>query len=403
MNKRLQAKLPWIIAIVVIAGLLIYGFLPEPVPVDTVLVQRGSIQVAIEEDGETRIKERFVVSSPIAGKLIRIELHPGDRVQRGVTELARIEPNDPSLYDARYRAECQARVRAAQAAKQRASAALESAQESQELARHDYERAIKLRASNTMSQAEFDQAEHQSRITAAVVRTAGFALAVSEYELELAEIALRDLTLEPPTAGAGAMRLIAPIDGEVLKVLREDAGPVTLGSELLVVGNLEQLEMQIDVLSKDAPRIPPRARVVIEQWGGSQPLRGTVRLVEPMGFTKISALGVEEKRVNVIADFDSPLEQRRGLGDGFRIEARIIVDETPPESLRIPSGALFRQAQHWCVFRIERGRVQLRQVSVGENNGLQAQILNGLEEGDQVIVHPTTLVQPGVRVQARPL
>lgn len=403
MNKRLQAKLPWIIAIVVIAGLLIYGFLPEPVPVDTVLVQRGSIQVAIEEDGETRIKERFVVSSPIAGKLIRIELHPGDRVQRGVTELARIEPNDPTLYDARYRAECQARVRAAQAAKQRASAALESAQESQELARHDYERAIKLRASNTMSQAEFDQAEHQSRITAAVVRTAGFALAVSEYELELAEIALRDLTLEPPTAGAGAMRLIAPIDGEVLKVLREDAGPVTLGSELLVVGNLEQLEMQIDVLSKDAPRIPPRARVVIEQWGGSQPLSGTVRLVEPMGFTKISALGVEEKRVNVIADFDSPLEQRRGLGDGFRIEARIIVDETPPESLRIPSGALFRQAQHWCVFRIERGRVQLRQVSVGENNGLQAQILNGLEEGDQVIVHPTTLVQPGVRVQARPL
>jgi HlyD family secretion protein len=399
MKKRHWTRLPWIVGLSIIGGFLFYGFLPQPVLVDVAPVRQGSLQVAIQDDGETQVKEKYVVSAPVDGKLLRIDLEAGDAVERGVTELAQIEPSDPDLLDARYRAECEARVRVAEATKERAEALVESARESRESTLHDFERAKKLIQSNSISQADFDQAEHAYNIAIRMLRAAEFAVAVADHELELAKVALANFTTPSDSGAAETLRILSPVDGRVLGVLREDAGAITAGTRLLVIGDLTYLEMKIDVLSEDAVKIPPHARVVVDRWGGDHPLLGTVRLIEPAAFTKISALGIEEKRVNVIADFDSPIDQRPTLGDGFRIEVSIVIDQTPADSLKVPTGALYRDGNQWYVFRVVDGRARATPVTAGPSNGTETQIIDGLSQGEIVILHPTSEVQGGVRVR----
>lgn len=399
MRKRRLTRLPWIIGSLVVLGFLIYGFLPEPILVDIAPVERGSLLVTIQDDGETQVKEKYLVSAPVEGKLLRIELEAGDEVRRDVTELARIEPSDPDLLDVRYRAECQARVRVAEASKERAAALFESARETSEAALHDYERAKKLVVSNSISQAEYDQVEHAYNIAVRGLRAAEFAVAVAQHELELAQIALAKFDTPSQADDLETVRIMSPINGRVLNVLRENAGTVTPGTPLLVLGDLTYLEMKIDVLSEDAVRIPPQAKVIVDRWGGGHPLIGTVRLIEPAAFLKISALGIEEKRVNVIADFDSPMSERPTLGDGFRIEASIVIDETPPGSLKVPTSAIYRDGEQWYVFRVIQGRAQATQVTIGASNGNETQILTGLSGKDFVILHPTSEVQSDVRVR----
>lgn len=397
--KRLTRKLPALFVIGVVAAALAYGFWPVPIEVDDVVATRGTLRVTVDEDGKTRIREKYIVSAPVSGKLWRVELDEGDTVREGQTVLARIEPSDPTLLDARALAEAEARVSATEAAGRQAEASLQRAKEVFELASHDYARALDLVQTKAIPVAEFDAAEHAERMARADVRSAEFGVVVAKFELELAKAAL--IRTQPRSAGAGngaPLTITSPITGRVLRVFQENAGVVAPGFPLLEIGDPHDLEMVIDVLSTDAVKIQPGAQVVVEHWGGNGELAGIVQRVEPSAFLKISALGVEEQRVNVIADFTSPFEQRTALGDGYRVEARIVVDEAT-EVIKVPAGTLLRKGNAWSVFRIVDRRAALRKVETGKSDGLETEILSGITEGDLLILHPTDAIEDGVRVR----
>lgn len=395
MMKQFLRKLPTILIMLFVGGLLVYGFWPTPVEVDLVRATRGRLQVTVRDDGETRIKEKYIVSAPVEGKLMRLEIHPGDVVCEGETILARIEPGDPALLDARSKAQAEARVRAAAATQQQSHSSLKQRGEVLELARHDFERASQLTKTEAISTSDFDRAEHHYRIAQTDVRSAEFAVKIADFELELAKAAL--IRTQNGADESTTLTIHSPINGRVLRVFHEDSGMVTSGTQLLELGDSHDLEMKIDLLSTDAVRVRPGAKVFVEQWGGAGILEGEVRLIEPSAFLKISALGVEEKRVNVIADFTTPIDQRESLGDGYRIEARIVVSEIA-DAIKVPSGTLFRDGDQWCVFQVIDGRARQRPVEVGEADGLETQVRQGFTLGDPLILHPTDKVRDGIRV-----
>lgn len=398
MNKILP-KIPWIVAAVGLAALLVYGFWPKPVEVDTARVIRGSLEVAVNDDGETRIRERYIISAPVAGQMYRLQLHPGDEVRQGITELARIEPTEPGLLDVRTRTVYEARVRAAEAVMDQARAIVSRSREALELADHEYQRAQQLIGQEAIAQSEFDTAEHQQQIARADVKSAEFAVKVAQFELETAKAALARFEPGSSQHSMEPVRLVSPIHGQVLRVFHEDASVVAPGTALLELGDPLDLEIEIDVLSSDAVRIQPGDKIYIEHWGGPDPLEAVVRLVEPSAFLKVSALGVEEKRVNVIADFVNPPCDRTKLGDGFRIEARVVVATTSEESIKVASGALFRDGDAWFVFRIVDGVAKQSEVQRGQTNGLETEINSGLSADDLVILHPTDKIRHGVYVK----
>ncbi len=397
--KRPLTKLPWLLAILTVGAGLLYGFWPEPIEVDLVTVTRGSLDVTVDDDGETRIREKYIVSSPVSGKLLRVQLHAGDSVEQGATELARIEPNDPTLLDARTQAECEARLRASEAAFEQAKATLSRANEALELADHEYDRAKQLVGKNALSASQFDAMEHRQHIAKADVRTAEFGANVAMFELEHARAAAARYDENTDGGSLTPFKLVSPVNGKVLRVFLEDAGVVAVATPILEVGDPRDLEIEIDVLSSDAVKIAPGDPVYIEHWGGSQMLKGVVRIVEPSAFLKVSALGVEEKRVNVIADFADAWDCRKTLGDGFRIEARIVIASTPHDGLVVPAGSLFRGQGEWYVYRVVNDVVDLCRVEVGESNGLETEVTAGLSEGDEVVLHATNSVQAGVRIR----
>lgn len=393
-------KIGWLAAGAACLGALVYGFWPEPVLVEVAEVQRGAIRVTVDEDGKTRVKERYVVSTPLAGHLQRIEWRAGDPVEAGKTLLAVVEPGDPSLLDVRARAEAEARLRTAEAALKMAEAQREQARESHALAKHNLDRAVQLSAKRTIAAGELDAAEHTEQMAASALRAAEFSVVVAGFEIEQARAALVHAQSNSNPAGPDRFEIRAPVSGRVLKVLRESAGAVEAGAELLELGNPAELEIEVDVLSADAVRVQPGAEVIVERWGGAAPLAARVRLVEPAGFLKVSALGVEEQRVNVIADIVDPPDRRAALGDGYRIEARIVVAQAD-DVVKVRSGALFRRGEEWSVFRVAGGRAEVQTVRIGLNNGIEAEILEGLAEGEQVVLHPGDRVDAGVRVEIR--
>ena len=381
-----------------LAALIAYGFWPSPVKVDYAKVKRGSLQVTVDDDGETRIREKYIVSAPLAGQLLRLQLHPGDLVEQTETEIAQILPLEPNLLDARSQAEIEARVRATDAAMQQADAAKDSTVELAELAQHQLDRAMQLIKTNSISQQEMDDVEHHVAVTKANLRAAEFGLKVRAFQREQAVAASKRVNDKFQDRSTTALRIVSPTGGKILRVFREDSGVVAIGAPLVEVGDVQDLEMVLDILSSEAVRIEPGDHVFIERWGGDHSLKGIVRRIEPFAFLKVSALGVEEKRVNVIADFEDAWEVRQGLGDGFRIEARIVIHETDVNSLRVASGALFRHEDRWHVYRIRHGKVELVQVDVGASNGLEAEICSGLDESDVVVLYPTQQIRAGVRV-----
>lgn len=400
--KAAWNKVIWGLAALALTGLLAYGFLPAPVIVETARVERGPLRVTVDEDGKTRIRERYVVSAPLTGQLRRIDVHAGDSIVAGQTLLALIDPRDPALLDARALAEAEARVRAAQAAHQQAQAKQGMAHNALALARHTYERAKELIVKRVVSQEDFDAAEHKERIAAEDLRAADFGVQLARFELEQAQAAL--LYARPELGQASAtsapFEIRAPVSGKVLRVLQESAAVVEAGARLVEVGDSTDLELEIDILSADAVKIKPGAKVLVEAWGGEQSLAGHVRVVEPSGFLKVSALGVEEQRVYVIATLDSPPAERPALGDGYRVEAKIVVWEDDPV-LKVRAGALFRQGGDWTVFALDGGRAQSVQVEIGHNNGHEAEVLSGLEENQSVILHPSDRIATNVRVRAQ--
>ena len=382
-----------------------WSLIPDPLPADFAAVERGRLRVTIDEEGETRVRDRFVVSAPLAGRVLRIELEPGDPVTAGDTVLATFQPTDPVLLDARSRAEAEARVKAAEAAIGRAEADLARTRAELRKSETDLDRARRLAVEEIVSAEQLEAAKLDFDTRQKAVRAAEFAVRTSRYDLEVARASL----VEPGPESAGREPIIirSPVDGTVLKRLRESESVVPAGEPLLEVADPEDLEIVSDLLSTDAVKVRRGQKVLIEQWGGDAPLHGVVRRVEPSGFMKISALGVEEQRVNVIVDFEDPRDAWQGLGDGFRVEVRIVVWEQD-DVLIVPTSSLFRHGPEgrpeedgWAVFAVEEGAAALHEVEIGMRNSLAAQVLGGLGEGAQVIVHPSDSIADGVKVEQR--
>jgi HlyD family secretion protein len=391
--KRNQARrhvrrwLPYAGAAVLLF-LLIAGLWPGPIPVETARVTQGALRTTVNEEGKTRLKQRYVISAPVTGQLRRIPFKAGAAVQAGQTVLAVIDPVTPVLLDARARALAEARRDAA-------SANLEKARVSHDFALSELRRSEKLYKEQTVTIQELETA--QWREASAAKEKVAAESALRQAEAELAEFV--PVRSSDTNSASGPTELKAPITGQVLRVVEENARVVTSGTPLLEIGDATDLEVVVEVLTRDGAVISPGAKVELEQWGGGEPLAGQVRLVEPSAFTKVSALGVEEQRVKVIVDLLTPPDQRRSVGDQFRVEARIVIWETS-QALKVPTGALFRRGQDWAAFVVVNGRAQLRLVKAGRSNGIEIEVVEGLQQGDEVILYPGARVKPGHRVQS---
>jgi HlyD family secretion protein len=391
---HLRRNIMFILIGAALIGVIAYGFRPQPRMVDAARVSIGPIQVTVQEEGKTRVIDRYVISSPVAGYVPRIVQKVGDRVERART-LVQLEPLRAPALDARSRAGAAARVEAARAALQAGEENARASRTAAEQAQVEFKRLEELGKVQSVSANELDRARAHAEASAALQRSALFAVDVSRHELAAARTALK-------YAGGETSERIAittPVSGRVLKLFQQSEGVVNAGQPLLEVGDPAQLEVVVEVLSADAVRLASGMRVQFERWGGA-PLEGRLRLVEPVGFTKISALGVEEQRVLVIADFTSPPAQWQQLGDGYRVDTRFILWEHD-KVLQIPASALFRHNDGWAVFVIDDDEARLRSVEPGQRSGLVAQILNGLQEGEMVITHPDEKIEAGVAVKLR--
>lgn len=383
------------IALLVLVVMII-SFRTPPALVDSAVVTRGPFQIAVEEEGRTRLPDRFEVSAPVAGHLNRVILEPGDEVAQGDT-LFTLNPAPADALDARSGAQAQASVARAESALAAAESAVEVQRAQAELADRELQRVQRLVEQGHLPREALDRAQAEARSASARLRTAEFQVDVARHERENAEAALSiaggELRSEP-------LRVNAPIDGVVLTRARQSAGRVQPGEPILTLGDLRSLQVEVDLLSPDAVRLNPGMRVELERWGGDEVLPGRVRRIEPAGFTHISALGVEEQRVWVIVDFESDRDDWKDLGDGYRVEARFILWEGE-DVLQIPASALFREEETWAVYVVEGDEAVRRTVTPGRRSGLLAEIQSGLEPGERVILHPGGDIHPGRHVELR--
>lgn len=394
-----RKNLGWIITALWLIAALAYGLKPQPVLVETALIESGIFQVTINEEGITRVKDRYVISAPVSGYVRRIDLDIGDSVEKQQI-LTQLEPLRSNVLDPRNRAEAEARVAAANSALLVAQQQAEAAKVDANFANQEFERKQKLKAKSFISEEELNAALTVKRRADAVLRSARFSVDVAKYDLQAANTLLQYSAAQKTE---GVLRehvpIESPVNGSVLAIHRKSEGVVNAGTPLLEVGDPAALEVAVDVLSFDAVNIAPGMEVELQRWGGD-PIKGTVRVVEPVGFTKVSALGVEEQRVWVIVDLVSPREQWQRLGDGYRMDATFLVWQAD-KVIKAPNASLFRLNNQWQVFRLVDGKVQQQQVTVGRRNGLHAQILDGLAPGDEVVVHPDSELQNGSEVTVR--
>lgn len=403
-RKSLRRIVKWGVVVVLFLAAVFYSFMPKPIEVDVGQVFRGLMQVTVDDDGETRVRERYIISAPLAGRLLRIKLDPGDKVELGDV-LMTIDPVAPDLLDPRTRAQAEAIVSAAESAVDRAKRELAISEANLEKAEKSYRRYEELSKIDSVAEADREEAE-RAVFTARHGKAASEAsVSIAEFELEQARAAFLRTgdpgEREESQAGDDWNFVIhAPVDGKILRLYEESSGVVAMGTPLLEVGDPGDLEIKVDVLSQDAVKIQAGQPVEVRHWGGEAPLKGFVRLVEPSGFTKVSALGVDEQRVDVIVDLKTWPEGQEWLGDGFRIEASIVTWEEA-DALQVPAGALFRDGEQWCVFAIREGRAVKQFLELGPNNGNVAQVLSGLDEKTEVILHPGDRIVEGVRVVKR--
>lgn len=399
--KRYRNWVFSIVALAVVAGGITFLFMPQPIPADFASVARGPLLVTIDQEAQTRVKEVYVVSAPLTGVLRRVERHAGDAVLAGETILAAIQPTDPTFLDIRSRTQAEAAVKAAEAATALADAEVLRARAQLDFAQSDLERAQRLAQRGTISKRALQQAELEVSTREAALTNAEAALRVRTFEFETARASLIAPGEDAQSDATCCVVLRAPVSGRILRVVQESEGVVTAGTPLVEIGDPRNLEVVVELLSADALQIEVWAPVIIEDWGGEEVLHGRVRRVEPYAFTKVSALGVEEQRVNVMIDFSDPMEKWRALGHGFRVQARIVVWRDD-DVLKLPVSALFRDGADWAVFvGSGEGRAVMRKVELGRRNGVEAQVVAGLSEGDAVVLHPSDRIEDGVRIEPR--
>lgn len=391
-----------LIASALVVAALMWGFAPAKVPVDLIVVERAPMEVTINGEGRTQVHDVYTVSAPISGRIQRIEVHAGDAVIAGETLLASIEPSSPQFLDARARAQAEATVKAAEAARSLAQAELDRVQAELTFAKGNLKRAQALHDKQTISERDYDEAELTAATRSAAVDSAQATLKVRTFELETARAALITPASAVDKLSACCVEVLAPVNGQVLRVLRHSEGAVDRASPLLEIGDPSRMEVVVDLLSSDAVRVAQGATVALSGWDGENGTQGTVRQIEPYGFTKISALGIEEQRVNVIIDFTGPKESWAMLGHGFRVDARIR-EWQGADVLQVPIGALFRDGKDWAVFLDDDGTAKLQHITIGHTNGRTAEVLSGLSENDRVISYPSDRVDDGIDIVARAL
>lgn len=407
MARKFLSRPVLIVATLAVVGAgLALAFWPRPTVVDIGEVTRGAMQVTIDEEGRTRVGEGYVVSTPVDGRLLRVEVHPGDPVERNATVVARMRPANPAVLDVRTREQATAAVEAAQAGLRVAEANLEAARAEYDLAQSDLERTKRLAESGTASVAALDRAEGAARAAEARLHTAEAAIEQRRAELQSAQAQLigfddRGLLEALEDQLGDQMPIYAPTDGVILRVIHEDETTLPAGSPILEVGDIrDALEVVVQLISADAVQVSEGDPVIIDNWGGPETLSGIVERIEPFGETKVSALGVEEQRVTVVVRLTSPPDQRQGLGHGYRVEARIVVWQAE-DAVIAPSSALFREDGGWAVLAVRDGIAALQRVEIGRDNGLQAEVLDGLSEGERVILYPPASLLQGTAVEQR--
>lgn len=380
------------------AVLLAVAFTPGRTPVDVATVTRGPLRVTLDHEGKTRVRHRYMVSAPVAGRLLRIDLEPGTAVQAGQTVVATMQPSAPPLLDTRSRAELRARVQAAQAGVAQAEADVSRVSAQRKYAEAQLQRIEQLAAQHVASRDELDAARSNAQAFAQSEDAAESSLRAARHDLEAARAALIEPTSRP--AAGQPLEIRAPVTGIVLQRLHESEAVVPAGEPLMELADPADLEVVSDYLSTDAVQMRPGMPVDIDRWGGGSTLHGKVRLVEPRGFLKVSALGVEEQRVNVITRFDDTSGAWRALGDGYRVETRVTI-WSRDDALRIPIGGLFRQGEGWAAFVVADGRARARTVEIGHRGALETEVLDGLQEGESVVVHPPDTLSDNARVEVR--
>jgi len=390
-RNRLRRKILIIGVVLGVPGLVWILLRPTPVLVEVAKATRGPMRVTIDEDGETRAHDRFVIAAPIPGRMLRVDLEEGDAVSENQI-VARIQPLP---LNQQQREEVLGRIETAEAGKRQADARAEHARHDYEQARRDRDRAEQLGRERVISAQALEEARNVEITGAEELRAARFSVVAAAAEVKVARAGL--VGIETKVQGHKIIDLRSPVAGRVLRVIEKSERIVQAGSPVVVLGDPGKIEVVTDVLTTDAVNIRPGAAVFLEAWGGNYPLQAKVRLVEPSGFTKISALGVEEKRVNVIADFIDPPD---GLGDGYRVEARVVTWEAS-EVLKVPGSATFRDRNGWSVFVVDRGRASQRTVQIGHRNQAEAEILGGIAAGEQVILYPSNQLHEGDRVRIR--
>ena len=395
--NRLGPRILIGLIIVVLALAIFFAMRSPPMDVDVAEVTEGPMRVTINDEGETRVRDMFVISAPINGRLMRIDLDAGDPVIAGKTVVARIMPAQPDFLNARSEAETRAQIRSLDAVVQSATARIAQAEADRKLAAANFERIDALYARGFATKTAHDAARAARDSSAARLTEARGAAESARFELR----ALRARLMTPSASSSGGnLAVFSPVSGSVLRLTHESETPISAGTPIVEIGNPADVEIVSDLLSSDAVKIKPGSRVLIENWGGDKPLTGKVQRIEPFGFTKISALGVEEQRVNVVIDFADPLIARQRLGHGYRVIVKI-VEWRGKDVLQAPISALFRNKGQWSAFVKRDGKAGLVPVRIGRMNDEHAQILAGLKAGDQVILHPSEKIDDGTRIRLR--
>lgn len=378
---------------------IVYGFLPRPVIVDVVKALRMPMKVTVEEEGQTRVKDKFAISSPVTGFMRRIPFDVGDAVIKG-QKIAEIEPLRSDALDPRSYASAQTAVSAAEAALKAAKENASAASAEEEYARANLERTIKLFNAGYTYQDIMDKSDRDAKRANANRLAAEALVKVARSELDRARVVLREFGPVSSVSMSHIAMVHSPVSGYILRIHKESEGAVNAGEPLVDIGNLNRLEVEIEVLTEYAIKIKPGTPVAFERWGGEQILYGTVRVVEPAGFTKISSLGVEEQRTLVIADITSMPESWQRLGDGYRVEARFII-WAGENILQVPASAIFRKGDKWALFAVKNNRAVERQVEIGQRTGLTVEVLSGVSEGDIVIAYPDELIKEGTLIKQK--
>jgi HlyD family secretion protein len=399
-KRRLAKRVKSVVLVLLglaLVGSIVVSFLPKPVEVTFSEVTRGPMRVTVDEDGKTQAKNRYVLSAPLSGNMNRIRLEAGDHVEEGAPIL-RIVPATPPLLDIRTKANAQTRLAGARAASELAGAEIDRATAALQQAQREAKKLADLEKAGVSSRDEVEVAEFVVRTRTEEFRAAQFSAKVRRQDEASARAALG--LLDKRGGDNTGLDISAPVSGEVLRVLRQDQqGLVVAGSPLIEIADLSAMEIVADILTADAVHIKPGAKAKVVRWGGSVDLVGHVNRVEPSAFTRVSALGVEEQRVLVIIDLDSPREQWESLGDGYRVEVEISVWESE-DVLTVPASAVFRHEGEWAVYEVREGTAHLTKVQVGHRNDLRVEILDGLTAGATVVTHPSDQVVDGVEVVA---